>query len=700
MSVAGPRRPSWRARARRRRAARAASRSRRRAGTRCPGRSPIPMPAHAAASLLGGLRDHPSEQREVLLFDGGPLGQRLLAADPRCRRADRPRGSWSWRPGDIELLAEPVEDAADERVVAGPAVGGVGGGLDPSLGVGGDRDRRRRRVEVEPRAPGSLPTAAIRADRQERRVLRGDPVAGVLDQLVRCRDARNQAAFRRLPNNPDRDCQSRSLGPAPVPRRPYPTRRPGCEPLRMPRSYSRGQPTVPSRYRSVHGAARTPARIAPRRRGQPAGRADLGEPRRAPAPRGDGAGRVRRAALPGRAAAAGRRLGRRRLGDGLPDAAQRGRGAALDRGRQGGSAPARAPRRHRSRVRRIRALGRPRRRDRAALEALVTEINAAIARLNAEAPTDRQHRRPLDVADELATFDAALDAARRSAARDDLRIPSAERRLAGRAVMADPCAPDDESRARSDCPWRLRPDSVHGQRCAAHRTEPANPTASAGPRRWSMIEAQGAIARIAANASTIGEKPLASATSATTITTTSSTIASTTAGRSRRPRPPVVGHHAARTGPRPPRRTPRCGDRRRAVVVAGDISAMLWNGVISTPRFIAHRWRNRSRSRSVLAHCSEPLRGGWGMKWYSARAPRRATCHGTSRVADHVVDARPPTARPAAASGRTPRRSGPRSASPGSPPSTGRCRPACRRRRRRPSPRRGCSRRSARRAPR
>lgn len=50
------------------------------------------------------------------------------------------------------------------------------------------------------------------------------------------------------------------------------------------------------------------------------------------------------------------------------------------------------------------ALGR--RRDRAALEALLVEINAAIARLNAEAPTVRQHRRPLDVGDELARYDA------------------------------------------------------------------------------------------------------------------------------------------------------------------------------------------------------------------------------------------------------------------------------------------------------
>ncbi len=48
-----------------------------------------------------------------------------------------------------------------------------------------------------------------------------------------------------------------------------------------------------------------------------------------------------------------------------------------------------------------------RRRDRAALEELVVRINAAVARVNAEAPTDRQHRRPLILADELARFDEA-----------------------------------------------------------------------------------------------------------------------------------------------------------------------------------------------------------------------------------------------------------------------------------------------------
>ncbi len=44
-------------------------------------------------------------------------------------------------------------------------------------------------------------------------------------------------------------------------------------------------------------------------------------------------------------------------------------------------------------------------RDHAALEALVTEINVAVARLNAEAPT-AAHRAPLRLADELARYDA------------------------------------------------------------------------------------------------------------------------------------------------------------------------------------------------------------------------------------------------------------------------------------------------------
>jgi hypothetical protein len=45
-------------------------------------------------------------------------------------------------------------------------------------------------------------------------------------------------------------------------------------------------------------------------------------------------------------------------------------------------------------------------RDRAELESLVSQVNAAIVRLNAEAPTERQHRRPLDLAEELGRLDA------------------------------------------------------------------------------------------------------------------------------------------------------------------------------------------------------------------------------------------------------------------------------------------------------
>jgi hypothetical protein len=55
------------------------------------------------------------------------------------------------------------------------------------------------------------------------------------------------------------------------------------------------------------------------------------------------------------------------------------------------------------------ASGYRRARDREALERLVAEVNAAVARLNAEAPTERQHRAQLRLADELARYDAAAD---------------------------------------------------------------------------------------------------------------------------------------------------------------------------------------------------------------------------------------------------------------------------------------------------
>jgi hypothetical protein len=48
-----------------------------------------------------------------------------------------------------------------------------------------------------------------------------------------------------------------------------------------------------------------------------------------------------------------------------------------------------------------------RRRDRAAIRDMVVAVNAAIARLNAEAPSDRLHRRPLVLAEELARYDEA-----------------------------------------------------------------------------------------------------------------------------------------------------------------------------------------------------------------------------------------------------------------------------------------------------
>jgi hypothetical protein len=48
-----------------------------------------------------------------------------------------------------------------------------------------------------------------------------------------------------------------------------------------------------------------------------------------------------------------------------------------------------------------------RRRDRTALEELVVRVNAAVARVNAGAPTDRQRRRALALADEIARYDEA-----------------------------------------------------------------------------------------------------------------------------------------------------------------------------------------------------------------------------------------------------------------------------------------------------
>jgi hypothetical protein len=54
-------------------------------------------------------------------------------------------------------------------------------------------------------------------------------------------------------------------------------------------------------------------------------------------------------------------------------------------------------------------------RARAALERAVEAANGAIARVNAEAPTDRQHRRAIDLAAELDRFDRASPAERANA---------------------------------------------------------------------------------------------------------------------------------------------------------------------------------------------------------------------------------------------------------------------------------------------
>ena len=50
-----------------------------------------------------------------------------------------------------------------------------------------------------------------------------------------------------------------------------------------------------------------------------------------------------------------------------------------------------------------------RQRDHAEIERLVRDVNAAVLRVNTEAPSTRQHRRPLVLAEELAAYDAACD---------------------------------------------------------------------------------------------------------------------------------------------------------------------------------------------------------------------------------------------------------------------------------------------------
>ena len=56
---------------------------------------------------------------------------------------------------------------------------------------------------------------------------------------------------------------------------------------------------------------------------------------------------------------------------------------------------------------RVSALSRGR--ARAELERIVAAANRAIERVNAEAPTDRQHRRPLDLPAEAARLEAAFE---------------------------------------------------------------------------------------------------------------------------------------------------------------------------------------------------------------------------------------------------------------------------------------------------
>ena len=127
------------------------------------------------------------------------------------------------------------------------------------------------------------------------------------------------------------------------------------------------------------------ARVAPTRCPlEPVAVAGARAPDRAPDPRGPRGRRVRRPAVPGRADPARGRQRRRRLGARPPHPQERAHGPAVDRDGPRGARPARSARRDRRELRRV-----------------VDDANRAIAILNNEAPTDRQHRRLLDAGAEL-----------------------------------------------------------------------------------------------------------------------------------------------------------------------------------------------------------------------------------------------------------------------------------------------------------
>ena len=148
-----------------------------------------------------------------------------------------------------------------------------------------------------------------------------------------------------------------------------------------------------------------------------------------------------------------------------------------------------------------------------------------------------------------------------------------------------------------------------------------------------MIEAQGAIPRIAAKASTIGEKPLAIATSGDHHDDDVEHDREHD-GRSQRP-PAGGGHRLSRTGPRPPRRRPRCGGRRRPRSSPAT-SAPCCGTASSARRGSSPTGAGAARApRRQWANCSAPSRGGVGHEVVlgaGAEAGRRATGRPCSRM--------------------------------------------------------------------
>ena len=178
--------------------------------------------AQAATSLRDGPSHVPAQARDVVALGDRAVGQRHSRADPRRRRPGRER-LFPREPRDLERVAEPVQDAAGERVIAGPGSRRDRGDGDPALVVRADHHRVGSRVQVEAELGARL--LGRRRRRAHHRAVFGlDPGPRIGEQLLGCRRARDPAAFRRLPLDLDHDCQRAPSDLAPCTPERYRTR--------------------------------------------------------------------------------------------------------------------------------------------------------------------------------------------------------------------------------------------------------------------------------------------------------------------------------------------------------------------------------------------------------------------------------------------------------------------------------------------